>query len=471
MAMGVDDHLRGSLAWLDTKSPENRNLHESFPPAKYVTRRLRYTPPQEFPNLGVDYPAVTILAQIATGIGLLSMAAWVYMAFYRGGFWKTDCRLPEHPRLQGRWPRVAVIVPARNEAAMLPQTLLSLLKQDYPGTFHVFVVDDNSDDSTAETADSIAEMEKLSDHLTVTRARPTSDGWSGELWALNEGLNATTGFRARYLLLTDADVLHPVDSMRKLVSHAVDGEFDTVSVISKMSVTTAWEKLLLPAFVYFFAMLFPFQWVNNPGNRKAAAAGGCLLVRRAALEEAGGFRAISHTLIYDCALARAIKSPGGKTWIGFSEEVESLRSYGSPGDIWNMVTRTAYEQLRYSPLILIGTVLALGLLFGGPVFAAVAGAAIVGSQWPPDVLPLTATISGVVAWEIMSSTFAPVLELHGRGRERGLALPFIAALYVLMTLDAARRHHFGGGGSWKGRAARRIQASPIASPEEPSVKQ
>ncbi|MDA0232879.1 MAG: glycosyltransferase [Chloroflexi bacterium] len=314
-------------------------------------------------------------------------------------------------------------------------------------------------------------MENLSDHLTVTSARPTSDGWSGKLWALNEGLNATTGFRARYLLLTDADVLHPVDSMRKLVSQAVDGEFDTVSVMAKMSVTNAWEKLLLPAFVYFFAMLFPFHWVNSAGKRTSAAAGGCLLVRRAALEEAGGFRAISHRLIDGCALANAIKSQGGKTWIGFSEEVESLRSYGSPGDIWNMVARTAYEQLRYSPLILVGTVLALGLLFGGPVFAAVAGAVIVGSQWPPDVLPLTATISGVVAWEIMSSTFAPVLKLHGRGRERGLALPFIAAMYVLMTLDAARRHYSGSGGSWKGRTTRRIDLSIIESPDEPSVKQ
>jgi hopene-associated glycosyltransferase HpnB len=438
--------------------------------------KVRDTPPtlhspHHFANPGVEFSDLTILGQIATGIGLLSLAAWVYMAFYRVGFWKTDSRLPEHPRLQGRWPRVAVIVPARNEAAMLPLTLPSLLKQDYPGTYHVFVVDDDSDDSTAAMADNIADMENLSDHLTVTRARPTADGWSGKLWALNEGLNATTGFRARYLLLTDADVLHPVDSMRKLVSQAVDGEFDTVSVMAKMPVTTFWEKLLLPAFVYFFAMLFPFRWVNSAAKRTAAAAGGCLLVRRAALEEAGGFRAISHTLIDDCALVNAIKSREGKTWIGFSEEVESLRSYGSPGDIWNMVARTAYEQLRYSPLILAGTVLALSLLFGGPVFAAVAGAVIIGSQWPPDVLPLTATISGVVAWEIMSSTFAPVLKLHGRGRERGLALPFISAMYLLMTLDAARRHHFGNGGSWKGRTARRIKESPTGSPEEPAVKQ
>ena len=190
-------------------------------------------------------------------------------------------------------------------------------------------------------AESIAAAENLSDHLTVANARPTPDGWSGKLWALNEGLNATTGFRARYLLLTDADIVHPADSLRKLVSHAVDSEYDTVSVMAKMPVTTGWEKLLLQAFVYFFAMLFPFGWVNNRERSEAAAAGGCLLVRRAALEDAGGFRAIAHRIIDDCALAQAVKARGGKTWIGFSHEVESLRSYGSLGDIWKMVARSA----------------------------------------------------------------------------------------------------------------------------------
>jgi hopene-associated glycosyltransferase HpnB len=411
---------------------------------------------------------VTILAQIATGVGLLSTAAWVYMAFYRGGFWKTSTFLPHHARLQGRWPRVAVIVPARNEAAMLPLTLPSLLKQDYPGTFHIFVVDDNSNDSTAAMAENIAEAEKLSDRLTVTSARPTAKGWSGKVWALNQGLAATTGFRARYLLLTDADIVHPIDSLRKLVSQAVDAEYDTVSVMAKMPATNVWEKLLLPAFVYFFAMLFPFRWVNEPGKNTAAAAGGRLLIRRAALDEAGGFRAISNRIIDDCAIARLIKSGGGKTWVGFSDEVKSIRGYGSLGDIWSMITRSAYEQLRYSPLLLTGTVLGLTVLFAGPVFAAIAGAVIVGSNWPPDVMPLTAMISGVVAWEIMSSTFAPILKLHGRGRELGLLMPFTAVLYMLMTLDSARRHYSGGGVSWKGRRTERIQVIDDDSSQQPT---
>ena len=373
------------------------------------------------------------------------------MAFYRGWFWRTSIRLTDHARLKGRWPRVAVIVPARNESGILPETLPTLLKQDYHGAFHVYLVDDGSDDGTAATAVHTAEFAGMADRLTVVRAEQTPEGWAGKVWAMQQGLDATVGFRARYLLLTDADIAHPADSLRKLVSKAVDEEYDTVSVMARMRTVSGWEKFLMPAFVYFFSMLYPFRWVNDPNDRTAAAAGGCLLVRRAALEAAGGFKEISYRLIDDCSLARSIRDNSGKTWIGYLPEVRSVRGYGGIGDIWRMVARSAYEQLGHSRAVLAGTVVGLGLVFGSPVIAAVGGAISVGMDWPGNVYSWTALVSGVVAWEIMSNTYNPVLRLHGLGRERGLTLPFAAGLYLLMTLDSARRHYRGAAVSWRGR--------------------
>ena len=392
-------------------------------------------------------------------LGLLSTAGWVYMAFYRGWFWKTDVRLTGYARLRGRWPRVAVIVPARNESGVLPQTLASLLKQDYPGAFHVYVVDDSSTDSTGDTASNIAQFNGQSNRLTVTKARPLPDGWAGKVWAMQQGLDATTGFRARYLLLTDADIVHPADSLRKLVSRSVDDDFDIVSVMAKLQTNAGWERFLLPAFVYFFSMLYPFKWVSSASKRTTAAAGGCFLVRRTALDAAGGFRAISDRVIDDCSLARAVRDSGGRSWLGYADGVKSVRGYGSLGEIWRMVTRSAYDQLRYSPLLLVGTVLGLGVLFAAPVLAAVTGAVIVAGDWPGGVAAWTALVSGIAAWEIMSNTYAPVLKMHGLTRERGLLLPFAAIMYLAMTVDAARRHHFGGGTAWKGRRVGRAKAA------------
>lgn len=403
---------------------------------------------------------MVILSSIIASFGLLSVAVWVYMAFYRGGFWKTNIRLRYHPRLQGRWPRVAVIVPARNESGVLPQTLPSLLKQDYHGAFHIYLVDDNSNDGTAATARSVAEVAGMSNRLTVTQAEPTPEGWSGKVWAMQQGLDSTVGFRARYLLLTDADIVHPADSLRKLVSQAIDEEFDTVSVMARMRTSGFWEKFLMPAFVYFFSMLYPFRWVNDPEEKMAAAAGGCLLVRRAALEEAGGFKAISNRVIDDCSMARSIKDSGGKTWLGYSDDVESVRAYSQLSDIWSMVARSAYDQLKYSPALLAATVFGLGMVFGAPVVAAVVGTVLVVAEWPGNAFAWTALVSGVVAWEIMSNTYNPVLGLHKLGRERGLTLPFAAAMFLLMTLDSAHRHHTGSSVSWRGRD---VKASQVES--------
>lgn len=410
---------------------------------------------------------MTLLALLAAVAGLLSTAGWVYMAFYRGAFWKTDIRLPGHARLRGRWPRVAIIVPARNESSVLPETLPSLLKQDYPGSFHIYLVDDGSIDATSKTALAIAENNGLANRLTIIQADELPEGWTGKTWAMQQGLESTTGFRARYLLLTDADIVHPPDNLRKLVSHAVDEKFDTVSVMARLTSVTGWDKFLLPAFTYFFAMLYPFRWVADPEQQTTAAAGGCLLVRRAALDKAGGFRAISDRVIDDCSLARAVRNSGGTSWIGYADGVESNRSYGPLGDTWQMVARSAYEQLNYSPLVLTGTLAGLGILFAGPVIAAVTGAVLVAGYWPGSVAAWMALVSGVAAWEIMSNTYAPVLRMHGLHRERGLTLPFAAITYLLMTLDAARRYHFGSGGRWKGRPVKQAKApsSPVVSNE------
>ncbi len=414
---------------------------------------------------------MTIFATLLAVIGLLTTAAWVYMAFFRGGYWKTDVKLTAKARLKGHWPRVAVIVPARNEAGMLQETLPSLLKQDYHGTFHIYLVDDGSDDGTAATAAHLAEYSGMSDRLTVVKASPTPEGWAGKVWAMQQGLTSTTGFRARYLLLTDADIVHPVDSLRKLVSKAVDEELDTVSVMAKMKTVSGWEKFLMPAFVYFFSMLYPFRWVNDPDLPTAAAAGGCLLVRRAALEQAGGFKGISGKLIDDCSLARAVRDSGGRTWLGYSEEVNSARRYESPSEIWNMVSRSAYEQLKHSWLLLAGTVIGLGFLFAAPLVVTLIGVALVVADWPGNMASWTALIGGAVALEIMSNTYSPVLRMHGLGRERGLTLPLAAVIYLLMTLDSARRHHAGTAISWRGRPVRSAQDEKlITEPTKATVK-
>jgi hopene-associated glycosyltransferase HpnB len=392
----------------------------------------------------------------------LVAGVWAYLLAGHGGFWRTStARLPPDPPRPTRWPSLAVVVPARDEAEVLGQTLPTLLAQDYPGELSVWLVDDGSTDGTAELARALAGDDA---RLRVCPAPPPPPGWAGKLNAVRCGVAAAGADGAELLLLTDADIAHHPGSARRLAAAALADDRDLVSLMALLRVRTGWERLLVPAFVYFFAQLYPFARVAAPGRRTAAAAGGCVLVRAAALRRAGGIEAIRGALIDDVALGRLVKRSGARTWLGFTSpggaaEVRSVRPYPRLADLWTMVSRSAYTQLRHSPALLTGTVAGLGLLYLVPPAAAVAGL-LGGSRSAPSagsagVVPVAgvAWVAGLAGWAAMAVSEAPVLRLYGLNPLRGLALPGVAALYAAMTVDSARRHARGRGGEWKGRIA------------------
>ena len=375
----------------------------------------------------------------------LALLAWVWLALARGMFWRTDVRLPAG-RDPDIWPPVAVVVPARDEAAVLPQSLPALMAQDYPGPLRLIVVDDGSTDGTGEVA---AQWPRI----TVVRPGEPPAGWAGKLWALRAGVQAATRpgdprlaecgpGDPEYLLFTDADIVHPYDSLSALVRAARVDQLDLVSQMARLRVRTGWERLVVPAFVYFFALLYPFRWSNRPGARTAAAAGGCVLVRRDALERGGGIDAVRDAIIDDVALARVVKRAGGRTFLGLAERIESVRPYPDLASLWRMVSRSAYAQLRHSLLLLAGTVVGLAVVFLAPPVSTVVGA-VTGN--------LLVFGTGLAGWLLMAATFAPMLRYYRQPVAGALALPFTATLYLGMTVDSALRHYRGRGGSWKGR--------------------
>jgi hopene-associated glycosyltransferase HpnB len=376
-----------------------------------------------------------------TWISLVSLLAWLWLLLGQGFFWRTDQRLPER-RPPGSWPEVAVVVPARDEAEVLEASLGSLLAQKYPGRARVVLVDDGSTDGTGGIARRLAESEG-SLPLTVASPGEPPSGWTGKLWALRHGVElAERQGTPQYLLLTDADIAHGPESLAELVSAAEAGRLDMVSQMARLRTSTRWEKLIVPAFVYFFAQLYPFRWSNRPGSRTAAAAGGCSLVRADALERAGGVAAIRGAVIDDVSLARLVKRGGGRIWLGLADQVDSIRPYPELGQLWRMVSRSAYAQLRHSPALLAGTVLGLALVYLVPPVATIAGAAA-GDR---PVLAL-----GGCAWLIMAASFIPMLRYYRLSPAGALLLPFTAALYLLMTVDSALQHQRGRGAAWKGR--------------------
>jgi hopene-associated glycosyltransferase HpnB len=344
------------------------------------------------------------------------------------------------------WPDVVAVVPARDEAALLPETLPSLLGQEYPGRFRVVVVDDGSTDGTAVVAGRLARAAEATE-LRVVRAGERPEGWAGKVWAMAEGVRAAG--EPEFLLFTDADIAYAPGTLAHLVRVAAGEGYDLVSQMATLRARTGWERAIVPAFVYFFAMLFPFRRVSRPGARTAAAAGGCMLVRRGTLVDAGGPAAIGGALIDDVALGRLVKRHGGFCRLDLSREVVSRRPYPRLADLWAMVARSAYTQLRYSLLTLAGTVLSLVLLFVVPPVAAVAGTAGVafGAAWPGGVVAAT----GFLSWAVMAVTYVPLLRFYRLSVLRAPALPLVAMLYAGMTLDSARRYHAGRGGAWKGR--------------------
>ncbi|MGA5702903.1 glycosyltransferase [Peterkaempfera bronchialis] len=370
-------------------------------------------------------------------ISVVSLAAWVWLTFCHGLFWRTDVRLPPRAAPE-RWPSVAVVVPARDEAEVLPVSLPSLLAQEYPGEARVVLVDDGSTDSTGALAKELGEAGGLP--LTVVSPGEPPAGWTGKLWAVRYGVEQAGD--AEYLLLTDADIAHRPDSLAQLVAAAESAGLDLVSQMARLRVRTGWERLIVPAFVYFFAQLYPFRWSNRPSGRTAAAAGGCSLVRRSALERAGGVAAIRGAVIDDVSLARAVKRSGGRIWLGLADRVDSVRPYPELAQLWRMVSRSAYAQLRHSVLLLAGTVLGLALVYLVPPVATVAGL-VAGA-------PRVAVLGGC-AWVLMAVTYLPMLRYYGQPPAAALLLPYTACLYLLMTVDSAIQHWRGRGAAWKGR--------------------
>jgi hopene-associated glycosyltransferase HpnB len=374
--------------------------------------------------------------------------AWVYLVAAHGGYWRTSQRLPRVSGEPDAWPDVVAVVPARNEAEMLPVTLPALLGQDYPGVLAVIVVDDGSSDGTGEVAAGIAA--KAGRPLRVVSGTPPPDGerWAGKVWAMAQGLRAAGP--SDYVVFTDADIAWETHMLRRLVTAAVGDDRDLVSQMALLRTAVGWERVVVPAFVYFFAQLYPFRRVNVPGSRTAAAAGGCMLVRRGALDKAGGLAPIRGALIDDVALGRLIKGQRGRTWLGLSRQVVSVRPYPGLASLWQMVARSAYTQLRYSPVVLAGTLAGLLFLYALPPAGAIAG--LVAVLAGGDGAAALALGAGLAGWALMSLSYLPMLRLYRLSPLRAPGLPLIALLYAAMTADSARRHYTGRGAEWRGRA-------------------
>lgn len=373
-----------------------------------------------------------------------ALATWLYLVLGRGGFWRgdeSDARLvPQGSPVPAAWPRVVAVIPARNEAELIGQSLSSLLAQSYPGSFEVVVVDDDSTDATGPVAEAAAKAAGASGRLRVVAGAEPQGAWTGKLWAMRQGLAAV---EARpeppdYVLFTDADIEYAAnDVLERLVRGVLARDLVLASLMVRLRCESQAERWLVPAFVYFFQKLYPFAWINNPARRTAAAAGGSMLVRREALAAAGGLEAIRGALIDDCALGALLKRRG-PIWLGLTERVASLRPYPAFDDVRRMVVRSAYAELQYSPVRVVGAVGGMSLAYLVPPLAAIAAAG-------------AARMMGTLAWALMAFSFVPTLRLYQRSPLWGFALPAIAGVYTLFTVESAWAYARGRGGAWKGR--------------------
>jgi hopene-associated glycosyltransferase HpnB len=396
----------------------------------------------------------------------VAAVAWTYLVAGHGGYWRTSEWLPPVTGEPDAWPDVVAVVPARNEAEMLPVTLPALLGQDYPGALTVIVVDDGSSDGTGEVAARIA-RESGRPLRVIAGAPPPGEGppepaggagrWAGKVWAMAQGLDAAGP--GGYVLFTDADIAWEARTLRRLVAAAEGDDRDLVSQMALLRAATGWERVVVPAFVYFFAQLYPFRRVNTPGSRTAAAAGGCMLVRRGALERSGGLAPISGALIDDVAMGRMIKRQRGRCWLGLSRQVVSVRPYPGLASLWQMVARSAYTQLNYSPALLAATIVGLLFLYVLPPAGAVIGLAALLSGGAAAGPAALAASAGLAGWALMSLSYLPMLRLYRLSPLRAPSLPLIALLYAGMTADSARRHHTGRGAQWRGRTNGKLDAA------------
>ena len=408
-----------------------------------------------------------LLLIISVGVSSLSLLTWLYLLLARGFFWRTDVCLDAEAGLSKPWPSVGVVVPARNEADVLPETLPTLLCQEYPGEFRVYLGDDQSSDGTADIVSNLAEQKGSNDsqdrELTLIEGSPLPPDWAGKVWAMEQGVSAASLQSPDYMWLTDADIAHSPRVLASLIVKAESNDASLVSVAAQLHCQGFWEHLLAPAFIYFFAKLFPFRWVNDRNNPIAAAAGGCMLVRRESLEAAGGLPSIANAIIDDCSLARLIKggSPGGTTiWLGLSHDIQSVRPYAGLWPFWRMVARTAYTQLRYSPALLLGATVGMLLVYLVPLAALIGGRV---ALWVTGEynLSLFLLALGLAALSLMFTSYLPMLQWYRTSKSFALLLPLAGLLYTMMTIDSARRHWQGKGGEWKERTHNRnLNSSP-----------
>ncbi|NMG10327.1 glycosyltransferase [Brasilonema sp. UFV-L1] len=406
--------------------------------------------------------------EIGLWFSVLSLTIWVILLVFWGQFWRCDQRLTRQETDLQMFPAICAVVPARNEADLLPISLRSLLTQDYPGSFTVVLVDDNSTDGTADVASRVAQALDKTQQLHVLSGQPLPPDWTGKLWALHQGIEYTQSLTSPpdYLLLTDADIEHHVHNLRFLVAKAQQENLELVSLMVLLRCKSFWEKLFIPAFVFFFQKLYPFPWVNDPTKPTAAAAGGCLLITREALTRIGGIQVVRNALIDDCALAQAVKqrsmgvggvggenillsssfsssaSPSHKIWLGLDDLTHSLRPYLSLSTVWGMVARTAFTQLHYSLGLLVVTVIGMILVYIVPPISAIFG--LLTENW------LIACV-GLLGWLLMACAYLPTIRFYKCSPWLTLCLPGIALVYTLMTIDSAVRHWQKRGGTWKGR--------------------
>lgn len=378
--------------------------------------------------------------------GVLSLLIWAYLVFARGGFWRiypASLRPPGNDSpandVQANPVHIAVIIPARNEADVVALAIRSLLQQTGHNTLHIFLVDDASTDGTAQTARAAAIAAGQTQNLTIVPGSLLPPGWSGKLWAMQQGIEQAGKISPDFFLFTDADIEHAPDSVAKLVSVATDGPYDMASFMVKLHCRSVAEKLLVPAFVYFFFKLYPPAWISNPRRSEAGAAGGCILIRPAALEKAGGIAAIRQEVIDDCSLAARVKRSGGRLWLGATASTRSIRPYEGFSGIARMISRNAFNQLRHSNILLLLSMAGMAATYLLPpalVFAA--------HRIAPAAL-------GGTAWILMVLSYWPVLRLYRLSPLWALALPVAAVFYVGATFHSAWKYWIGCGGEWKGR--------------------
>jgi hopene-associated glycosyltransferase HpnB len=380
---------------------------------------------------------------VLTALSVLSSLTWIYILIGRGWFWVVSRSLTSEVK-SGQQRRVVAVIPARNEAAVIGEAISSLLSQDFNGLSQIIVVDDASRDGTGTIVREIAKRSGQGNRVTVLSGKPLIAGWTGKLWALSQGVAEAVRFEPDYLLLTDADIRHGPSSLKTLVSLAETGGYDLTSCMVKLACDSIADKTLIPAFVFFFLQLYPPAWIASHKYKTAGAAGGCILIRPEALQRIGGLQTIRNAVIDDCALAQAVKRGGGRLWIGLTKEIKSVRSYGSFAEVGRMISRTAFNQLKHSKLLLAGTLTALFIIYILPIIALFTG------SW-------LAMICGASAWLLMAVCYWPMVRFYNQNAAWSLALPLIALFYAGATIRSAVLYWMGQGGEWKGRAQDPLQ--------------